>query len=41
VVERAVAALPEVEEVWRPALERWARLAGTPVAPPRRLLPVV
>jgi GMP synthase (glutamine-hydrolysing) len=41
VLERAVAALPEVEEVWRPAVERWARLAGRPAEPPRRLLPVV
>ncbi len=41
VVERAVAALPEVEEVWRPALERWARLATVPATPPRRLLPLV
>lgn len=41
VVERAVAALEEVEEVWRPAVQRWARLAEHPASPPRRLLPVV
>ena len=39
VVERTVRELPEVEEVWRPVVERFAALAAGR-DPGRRLLPL-
>ena len=39
VAARTVAELPEVEEVWRPVLERFAALAAGR-EPGRRLLPL-